>query len=232
MKKLLSALLVLAVAAACSLAFTSCNNEKNPAETSDNTAEGTKQETKAQTDAQTKKETEAKTEAVTEPETLPADFYTAEQDVNPYVDIFSAIADPDKTYAGEGPEFLFDGTDDKLCTDFDSNDGLSVTFETKYAVKITSMNFMTGGDTGTYPQRNPSHFKFYGSADGGETWTLIIESDLSLPAADLATLEEPIKVEGAEAYKNFKIEFTATNDNGTILQLSELMLRGMFQETK
>lgn len=231
MKKLLSALLVLAVAAACSLAFTSCNNGKDPADTSVNTAKESKAETKAQTEAQTKKETEAQTEAQTEAETLPANFFTEEQDVNPYVDALGAVVDPDNTYADEGPENLFDGLDYKLCSDFDSSVGLNVTFETKYAVKITSMNFMTGGDTGTYPGRNPTHFKFYGSADGGETWTLIIESDLALPAADLETLEEPIKVEGDAAYKNFKIEFTAISE-GSILQVSELMLRGMFQEAK
>ena len=48
---------------------------------------------------------------------------------------------------------------------------------------------------------------------------------------DLETLEEPIKVEGDAAYKNFKIEFTAISE-GSILQVSELMLRGMFQEAK
>ena len=237
MKKLLSSMLVLAMVAACSLAFVSCGegtkdtNDTSAVNTDSNTKAETKAQTKAQTEAQTEVQTEAQTLPETTPDGLPVVLFTKECYVTEYVDFDTEITlDPDDHYDGETPDNLFDDdTFTKLCTDFDKEAGLSVTFRLKYAAKVSAINFITGGDTSAFPERNPTHFKLYGSQDNGASWTLIHESDLELPEEDEAMLEEDMKISCDAAYQNFKIEFTALSYDGGILQLSELRLFGMLQ---
>jgi len=123
----------------------------------------------------------------------------------------------------EGPASLFfHNTSTKWC----SGNGapFEVVWEMPNAVAITGYQLATGGDTASYPGRNPKSWNLYGSADGNE-WTVIdAVTDTTILLAANETRFDFNLAAAAPEYKFFKYEITAMPDDGTTMQLSEIGL--------
>ena len=104
------------------------------------------------------------------------------------------------------------------------------------AVKPSMYFLVTGGDTGTYPDRNWSSWKIYGgnfasddlAVREGEGWTLLDDKDeYPLPKANTANESLRFDYNGNEEFQYFWIEitdavdYTGTNEHEIYLQMSE-----------
>ena len=129
-----------------------------------------------------------------------------------------------RVHANEGFDKLFDNNyTNKLYMNTDSY--ADVVFSTATPVKVSGYIMSTGGDTAnadnTPGGRNPVAWILYGSNDGGETWTEIINSALSLPAAN--NTPATMYLDAATAgYTYFKAAFTMSSLGK--MQLGELAL--------
>ena len=129
-----------------------------------------------------------------------------------------------RVHANEGFDKLFDNNyTNKLYMNKDSY--ADVVFSTATPVKVSGYIMSTGGDTAnadnTPGGRNPVAWILYGSNDGGETWTEIINSALSLPAAN--NTPATMYLDAATAgYTYFKAAFTMSSVGK--MQLGELAL--------
>ena len=127
-------------------------------------------------------------------------------------------------YDNQGPENLFDGLDStKWCCRFNGQHW--VEFHSYGPVVPTACALTTGGDTETYPGRNPVSWRLLGRMSAGDSWTVLTEQSNSdrLPAENCAEVFFPLYPEGG--YQYYRLEVTAIK-SGSTLQLSEFTLIG------
>lgn len=119
---------------------------------------------------------------------------------------------------------------------FDDYDG-NVVFKVTDAVYVNGITLTTGGDTGSYPDRNPYEWILYGSNDDGvistqitdsakfvhPSWTVIAHiNNCQMPAANKVAKKYKINP-SQTAYKYFKFHVTRVVGKSE-LQLAELSL--------
>lgn len=137
---------------------------------------------------------------------------------------------------GEGPANLLDGNTNSKYLNFGrTNVGVIVTPASGPSV-LEGFSITTANDE---PSRDPTSYRLWGTndpvtsannsgVDGSETWTIISEGPLALPAAR-QTSTGVIPVANATSYSAYRIEFPtfvgpANDFPGNSLQISELQL--------
>ena len=127
-------------------------------------------------------------------------------------------------YADQGGDCLFDGNPDtKWCANF--TNGMNVYFHTNRLIIPKSYSLMTGGDTASYPGRNPISWKLYGKARMNEAYTLIDSrtNDYTMGATNKQWYDFTISNPDDDRYRYFYIEVNAIA-SGSILQIAELKI--------
>lgn len=127
-------------------------------------------------------------------------------------------------YEGQGGDCLFDGNPDtKWCANFAN--GMNVYFHTNRLITPKSYSLMTGGDTASYPGRNPISWKLYGKARMDEAYTLIDSrtNDYTMGATNKQWYDFTISNPDDDRYRYFYIEVNAIA-SGSILQIAELKI--------
>lgn len=126
----------------------------------------------------------------------------------------------------EGYDKLLDGnTDTKWCSNVKSDGVWYVEFHTASAVQVDGYKLTTGGDTKTYPGRNPKNWTLKAKVNSGDAWTVIDTKtgNTDMPAANYSSVDFETDVQGM--YQYFRLE-VSTVQSGDGLQLSEMQLYG------
>ena len=127
---------------------------------------------------------------------------------------------------GEGYDKLLDGnTGTKWCSNVKSDGVWYVEFHTASTVQVDGYKLTTGGDTQTYPGRNPKNWTLKAKANSGDAWTVIDTKtdNTDMPAANCSSVDFETDVQGI--YQYFRLE-VSTVQSGDGLQLSEMQLYG------
>ena len=127
---------------------------------------------------------------------------------------------------GEGYDKLLDGnTGTKWCSNVKSDGVWYVEFHTASAVQVDGYKLTTGGDTQTYPGRNPKNWTLKAKVNSGDAWTVIDTKtgNTDMPAANGSSVDFETDVQGL--YQYFRLEVSAIQ-SGEIFQLSEMQLYG------
>ena len=127
---------------------------------------------------------------------------------------------------GEGYDKLLDGnTGTKWCSNVKSDGVWYVEFHTASAVQVDGYKLTTGGDTQTYPERNPKNWTLKAKVNSGDAWTVIDTKtgNTDMPAANLSSVDFEADVQGI--YQYFRLEVSAIQ-GGEWFQLSEMQLYG------
>ncbi len=147
--------------------------------------------------------------------------------------IDSDINFPSSSYpAGEAPGFIID---DDLGTKYLNFAGLGSGFivtPSSGASTVKSFKLHTANDA---EERDPSDWQLYGTNDSiasvdngtgvGESWTLIGDGAVALPAAR-DTPGPLVAVTNSTAYTSYKMVFTGLKDPGAIMQVAEISMHG------
>ncbi len=128
----------------------------------------------------------------------------------------------------QGPEKLIDGTTDtKWCnsTDVWENDKCFVEFEADKPLTPKGYFLYTGGDTKSYPGRNPTDWVLLGRNDPKGEWCLIDEKTGydDMPAANNQRCQFMVENGADASYRYFRFEVSGIK-SGDIFQLSEFEL--------
>ena len=102
---------------------------------------------------------------------------------------------------------------------------LVITFKTEKST-LVGYALVTGNDSGSYPERSPLEWSFYGSKDGNE-WSLIdYVYDSSIEALDHEYFGYEIDDDKQAEYKYYKFEFTLNLNGAPVssFQLNEMYL--------
>jgi len=136
-------------------------------------------------------------------------------------------------HEGRSALSLFDGDDNYFNEEGSGTKmggGLSgdliVEFRTNRAVTLSGYAFVTGNDSGQYPERSPGAWTLSGSTDG-KTWVVLDEvKDGGIRAADHEYFGYEIDGESQGSYTYYRFEFTKDVylQHLTSFQLNELYL--------
>lgn len=102
-----------------------------------------------------------------------------------------------------------------------------VEFNGQHASKWTGYKLYTGGDTNTYPQRNPVAWKLYGKTYEGDEWKLLDERDTEKNSADALPnsngAEKSYTFNNSKLLQYFRLEISKSKGNND-MQLSRIQL--------
>ena len=108
-------------------------------------------------------------------------------------------------------------------------------FTTSTPINVKGYTLTTGNDTGSFPDRNPKKWTLEVKATSGGNWTTIDSRDVSansgdaLPAAN--TAESKVYAVASDKQGSYQFfRFKVSEAGGTIMQLGELKLQGIFAD--
>ncbi len=135
---------------------------------------------------------------------------------------------------GDNADRLFDGkTNTKWCAYFNNSETFFTEFSTSRPAYITAYTLTTGGDTQSYPNRNPKKWTLLAKRSLDDSWTEIDSRNAEANTSDqMPTANQTAKrfaVATPGAYRYFRLEVTepaGTEKGGSgqvaLVQLSEL----------
>jgi len=92
---------------------------------------------------------------------------------------------------------------------------------------LAAYAFVTGNDSGTYPERSPSSWTLYGSVDGGDNWAVLDSVfDSAIEPGDHVYYGYTVDEESRGEYSHYRVVFTASYASTAIgsFQLNEFYL--------
>ncbi len=100
-----------------------------------------------------------------------------------------------------------------------------IEFSSSFAFVPSGYILTTGGDTGSYPGRNPSGWVLKAKNEGDENWTTLadVENDTVLQAADTTSFRFALR--NTSSYQQFRLDIKGTREGG-VFQLSEFQFIG------
>ena len=119
---------------------------------------------------------------------------------------------------------LFDGTFDPKLEGNWPGTSVTVTWETSEPTTVTAYTMATQDD-GAWPNRQPTAWTLYGSADGETYVALDSVSDYKVYNENNVYYDDDFLIENPAEYTYYKIEYTACAGNG-YFQVGELILSG------